>query len=227
MTETVPDQRQLRTLEASGGPVVIVTDIHGRLDALQWVIKHHGPEATYIQLGDLSDDYRSLERIAELLTEREIHGVYGNHDFGLMLAVRGKASIDRVSRVVLDYCQTLTRRIEIGHFIFCHDDPTTDYETIVDAWDPRLIVLTVERAMPILESLTHRAAICGHAHLSQVLTTDGARPLHPGVPFVLEDGPCYVTIGALADGYYATLDTTTDKLTLHRIPAGAIPPSTA
>ncbi len=105
--------------------------------------------------------------------------------------------------------------------------PTTDYQTVVDAWDPRLIVLTTERARPILKSMTHPATIAGHAHLSQVLTTDGARPLHPGVPYVLEDGPCYVTIGALADGIYATLNTLSGKRTLHRIPPEAITPSAA
>lgn len=223
----VDTEQDSRTLEVGNQPVVIVTDLHGRFDALRWVLNHHGPDATYIQLGDLSDDYRSLERIAGLLLEKDIKGVYGNHDFGLILAVRGKASIDRVSRVVLDYCRNLTRKIVVGPFLFCHDDPTTDYQTVVDAWDPRLIVLTVERARPILESLgEHRAVITGHAHLSQVLTLDGAHPLHPGVPYILEDGPYYVSIGALADGYYASLEPTTGKLTLHRIPAGAIPPST-
>ena len=127
MTEAVSRDIESRKLEQVSDPVVIMTDLHGRHDILKWVLNQYGSEATYIQLGDFSDDYRSLERIAGLLLEHEIHGVYGNHDFGLMLAVRVKASVDRVSRVVRDYCCKLTRTIEIGDFLFCHAPrpPTT------------------------------------------------------------------------------------------------------
>ena len=88
----------------------LITDIHEHVDDLQQALAacdRHGVDRI-ICLGDLVERGQALRETVALLAERNIAGVWGNHDFGLCSHPSALASTRRADFAgpFLDYMAT-------------------------------------------------------------------------------------------------------------------------
>jgi predicted phosphodiesterase len=63
-----------------GGPVYIIADVHANLPALQVVLDSIPTTADIVCAGDLLGYYTEPNEVCQLLRERQVHCIKGNHD---------------------------------------------------------------------------------------------------------------------------------------------------
>ncbi|MBU1039588.1 MAG: metallophosphoesterase [Proteobacteria bacterium] len=117
-------------------PVAVISDVHGNLEALRSVLADIDAQgaATILNLGDMVGYGPEPEACVQLLRERGVPTVLGNHEFGLVEAqARGffnpqaKKALDRTRQLLSDdsvmYFRTLPRTMEAFGALFVHGCP--------------------------------------------------------------------------------------------------------
>lgn len=166
-----------------------------------------------IMLGDVFDSGVRIAEACEILAAAEIPGVWGNHDFGLCMDVVEDLAA-RMDPGVLRYMASLRPSLTIGDCLFQHVEPWLDPTQVEDLWQhfgPTDSVTRIERA---LQESPRRVSFMGHLHEWLVASTEGPVLLGDPSPMVLDPARRWlVAVGAVCDGWTATYDTTSGRLT--------------
>ncbi len=172
--------------------IAVISDIHGNrlaLEAVEADIGALGVDAT-INLGDLVSGPVDPVGTIELLIERDLPTILGNHDRYLL--ERPPEKLDSVDRFVaaklrpvhFDYLRGLPKASEVaGEVYMCHGSPGSDVEPWLDNWwNGR------STTMPDEASVLAKAAgvefpvlLCGHTHIARIVRLrDGRLIVNPG-----------------------------------------------
>lgn len=172
--------------------IAVISDIHGNRPAFEAVeadIAALGVDAT-INLGDLVSGPVDPVGTMELLIERNLPTIIGNHDRYLM--ERPAEKLDKVDSFVaarlagphLAYLRGLPRTSEVaGEVYMCHGSPGSDIEPWLDNWWTGRTT-----TMPDEDSVLAKARgvdfpvlLCGHTHIARIVRLrDGRLIVNPG-----------------------------------------------
>jgi diadenosine tetraphosphatase ApaH/serine/threonine PP2A family protein phosphatase len=211
--------------------VVVLSDIHSNLVALDAVLAHAGPVDAVWHLGDVVGYGPSPDAVVSRLGDLAAVGVLGNHDAAALggpeidwfnpdaraAAVWTRDTIDEpTSRWLRD--QPLTRDVEGVHLV--HGSPR----------DPlREYITTREVAIANLDALPGAVGLHGHTHVAAafVRTEQGVEVTIPGdgQAVTLDSRPTLVNPGSVgqprdgdARAGYAVLDLAARSVVWHRVP---------
>lgn len=170
--------------------IAVLGDIHGNLDALQCVLEaiDREPVDRIIHTGDVVGYGTEFARCIDILRERGIDGVCGNHD----LMALGRLSVDgatpeaaraiewtqaRLGERERRFLETLPRELQIGEMIVFHATPDSYVRRIVREGGARRAASQLVERHPGWWLGVH-----GHVHRQQVFEGDGAemRLVHAG-----------------------------------------------
>ena len=188
----------------------LLADIHeavGPLGRAVQELKALGVDS-FVILGDVLDCGERVEETVSILAPLAGVGVWGNHDFGLCgevpPAIRG-----RFSEAVLDYFSGLRPTVELAGCRFQHIDPHLDPGSFEDLWR----FTTLEERIKGIGQRAEARVFVGHHHRWEVVTPEREIEWEEGRVMRFESGQRYLTtVNAVADGWFAVLDTERDEL---------------
>jgi len=193
----------------------LLADIHEDVDRLAIAIarcRREGADRLYT-LGDIFATGARFAAAVDLLRDADVHGVWGNHEFGLY-AGRGSSVENLFDWRSLDYMQRLEARLEIGDVLLSHVLPCIDPTDVTQPWYVERIPETSEAAARNFEAFPHHRIFVGHFHRWLAVNTDGALPWSGDRPIRFEHARRYlVVVAAVCDGWCAIYDTEADTLT--------------
>ncbi|MBS0267262.1 MAG: metallophosphoesterase family protein [Planctomycetes bacterium] len=200
----------------------LITDIHEHVENLQAALDALRAENVdqIVMIGDVVAMTDRLEETCRLLADAQVIGVWGNHDYGLCRHVTDELR-GRYSSTVIDYMATLQPRLEIDGCLFMHVEPWLDPESLADLWyfeGPLSVHGNVAR---IFAAVPHRRIFAGHYHRWLLARPEGLDDWNGQSPIQLNADRSFVVVGALCEGHFATLDTTTGWLSPVQLPRPA------
>ena len=172
--------------------IAVISDIHGNRPALEAVeadIGALGVDAT-INLGDLVSGPVDPVGTIELLIERDLPTILGNHDRYLL--ERPPEKLDSVDRFVaaklrpvhFDYLRCLPKASEVaGEVYMCHGSPGSDVEPWLDNWWTGRSTTMPDEASVLAKAagVDFPVALCGHTHIARIVRLrDGRLIVNPG-----------------------------------------------
>jgi hypothetical protein len=191
----------------------LITDIHEHVDNLKRALAEFDARGVdqIVCLGDLIIVGDRIRETVDLLAERRIPGVWGNHDFGLCSHPSALDSTRRpkFTGSVLDYYATYRPFLEIDDCYFSHVEPWRDLNDIMGLWhfgEPL-------DALKSFHAVSHRVLFTGHRHRwmlatpEEVLSWDGSAPVVLAAP-----DRYFVVVSAVCEGWAATYDTVSGEL---------------
>jgi diadenosine tetraphosphatase ApaH/serine/threonine PP2A family protein phosphatase len=157
---------------------LIVSDIHGNLEALRSVIDHaddNGGFDQIWQLGDIVGYGPEPGGCIDLLLQYDHVGVAGNHDLaavekiGLELfndsaAEAARWTMTQLSPGHVDYLRGLSLKLEVGDFTFAHGSPRDP------VWE---YLVTEDSAKPNFAYFSTTRCLVGHSHLPFLCKQEG------------------------------------------------------
>ncbi len=215
--------------------IAILSDIHGNLEAFERVLEDmdkQKPDTVYC-LGDSVGYGPEPERVVQLLRERGIPQVAGNHELAMVRRAErlwfnptAREALERsrklVSKDTLKYMKTLPMSInELGCY-FVHGFPPDSARTYLFELEDDVLPKT-------FEFLGERICFVGHTHELAQVEFDGRRVrrtlLTDGVYELLDHCRYIVNVGSVGqprDGdnraKYAILDITARKYAVRFVP---------
>lgn len=185
----------------------VISDIHGNLEAFREVLKDidaRGVDAV-ISLGDNVGYGPDPEGVVELLREREIPSVMGNHEHGLVNPRRRnwfnftarkalKVTEELLSRQSLEYMSSLPMKIEDRGCHFVHGfPPDSAHEYLFAQDDPELL--------RVFHTLDSGMFFVGHTHLLELVTfyagTCSRKEIWRGRQIIESGRRCIVNAGSV------------------------------
>lgn len=157
-----PSSKGIFTSESGASPeprrLAVITDIHGNLGGLQAVLEDAGQQKCdgILCLGDLVDGGSADLEVVNLIREREIPCVRGNHDDSNDLALPWEAQ---------EYLWSLPFTLERGDVLFTHISPRKRQNAIIDRYE----------AWNVFDDCDARLVFVGHAHVAQLYREWSAR----------------------------------------------------
>jgi predicted phosphodiesterase len=153
----------------------VISDIHGNLEAFREVladIEAQAPDAV-VSLGDNVGYGPDPEGVIELIREREIPSVLGNHEHGLINPNRRswfnfmarkalKVTEDMLSSESLDYIASLPMKIVEDGRHFVHGFPPDSAHTYLFAQDEYELI-------KVFRTLPSEMFFVGHTHLLELV----------------------------------------------------------
>ena len=195
----------------------IITDIHEHVECLRAALDElAGQVDQVVMVGDVVETGERIEETCRLLSDADVIGVWGNHDFGLCCDV-SEETRETYSQDVIQYMGSLKPRLEIGDCLFTHIEPWLDPHVLEDLWFFGGLPTEGERLDRIFGAVPNRLIFAGHYHrwilASSTAISDwtGESSIH------LADGRYFVVVNALFAGHYAVLDTETRELVPGRV----------
>ena len=192
----------------------IITDVHEHIEHLANAL------ATFEQvvvdqivvLGDVLLLGKRAHSTCKLLADKNVIGVWGNHDFGF--CDDPESALQKgLSQATVDFLTSLRPRLEIDGSHFSHVEPWLDPNDIVDLWYFEGPPDTDEKVARIFSAVPNQLMFAGHYHQWLLVSPDGISEWHGERPIRLQpDRRYFITIAALCGGNYATFDTETGKL---------------
>jgi putative phosphoesterase len=190
-------------MTAQPSRVGLVSDIHGNAVALEAVLEDMGPVDALVCAGDIVGYGPSPGLCVEMVRERSIPTVTGNHERAVVNGQpyeSGDAyAAETLSAETLEWLEALPRerRLFDGRLKVVHDHPDEqDRYTIPAAFDP--ILLREESAL-----------VLGHTHIQHAEVFDEGVVVNPG------------SVGQPRDGdpraAYAVLNVDNPSVELHRV----------
>lgn len=193
--------------------IAIVSDIHSNLAAFEEVLADIEREAVdlVVSLGDNIGYGPDPEEVLQLIRQRQIPSILGNHELGLIdpsflawfnASARRSLEINRelLSSESLNYLQALEPTLSMHGCLFVHGvppDSTTRY----------LFEVSSHELVNILACLDQELAFVGHTHALRLIAYDGRRLRHlrpPAGIISLEEGSKYLinagSVGQPRDG---------------------------
>lgn len=192
----------------------LITDIHEHVDDLKQALAEFDARGVdqIVCLGDLIIVGDRLPETVALLAERNIPGVWGNHDFGLCSHPSALVSTRRAKFVgpVLDYYATYRPFLEIDDCYFSHVQPWRDLNDIMGLWHFGGDL----DAAKSFDACPKRVMFTGHLHRWSISTRHGEIRWDGSAPIRLEPPERYlVVVSAACEGWAATYDTGSGELT--------------
>jgi predicted phosphodiesterase len=202
----------------------ILADIHEAVDALSLALEYLGQQGVdcLVVLGDVFDTGVRLGPTVALLQQAGVVGVWGNHDLGFC-DQPGESLRKRYGPVVLDFMAKLRPRLELEECLFTHGLP------FWDAFDPEIYYLGDEPESLAgqgnsFAATSQRLLFLGHFHRWLVASPRGVLSWTAQEPIRLPPEERFlVVVPAVCDGWCAIFDTTSHRLTPHRLPRSAVP----
>ena len=193
--------------------IAIISDIHSNLAAFEEVLAdiERMDVDVVVSLGDNIGYGPDPEEVLQLIRQRQIPSILGNHELGLIdpsfLAwfndsARRSLEINRelLSSESLNYLQALEPTLSMHECLFVHGvppDSTTRY----------LFEVSNQELVNILACLDQELAFVGHTHALRLIAYDGRRLRHLHLPagiISLESGSKYLinagSVGQPRDG---------------------------
>ena len=193
----------------------LLADIHENVDRLAQAIARCRQEGVdrLLTLGDLFETGARFAETVDLLRDADVHGVWGNHEFGLF-AGRG----DSVERLFdwrsLDYMRRLEARMEVEGVLLSHVLPCLDPTDVTQPWYVERLPETAQAAAPNFEAYPNRRMLVGHFHRWRIVTPEGALDWAGDRLFRFDRDQRYlIVVAAVCDGWCAIYDTEADAIT--------------
>ena len=191
----------------------LIADIHEQNDSLRAAIRRFHSEGVdqIVFIGDAFEMGKRIEETCRLLSDANVIGVWGNHDFGLCVGpddlIRRK-----YPSVVIDYMTGLRPRLEIAGCYFAHIEPWLNPEDLADLWYFDGPPVNRDRLDLIFNAVPNRVMFAGHYHQWMLATPNGISAWRGESPIRLETGRYFVVVGAVCEGQFAIFDTETSEL---------------
>jgi hypothetical protein len=196
----------------------IVADIHEAIAPLQCALAEFTRRDVerVISLGDACDTFGPCGRTAEvvaLLRTAEAIGVWGNHDFGLCFDVSERLRV-QIQPPILEYMGSMEPHLSIETCRFSHVEPWLDARKVEDLWYFDGAPDTPEKVARSFACVPERHLFVGHFHRWLIMTPSGRLDWNGSTSIELGDESRYLAvIAAVCDGWCATFDTATLRLT--------------
>jgi Calcineurin-like phosphoesterase superfamily domain len=195
----------------------LITDIHEHVADLELALAEcdrHGVDKV-ICLGDVFQNGEAIRETVALLAQRNIVGVWGNHDFGLCSHPSALVSSRRVHFVgpVLDYLATFRPSLEVKDCLFSHVEPWRDLNDVMGLWYLGGLPDVPAKASRSFDACSHRVMFSGHHHRWLVTTREGVIPWDGSRAIQLEAPQRYlVIVAAVCEGFCGVYNTETCEL---------------
>jgi predicted phosphodiesterase len=207
---------------ALGVPIVmrlgLVTDIHNQAAELARALALFAKRSVdqVVTIGDTYDPFArtaTTAEVASLLETARAVGVWGNHDFTLCRDVSEKTR-KRYPPSVLTFMARMQPRLTLGECFFSHKEASVDPHDLLQLWEMDEQPLDLlARARRGLAAEASRWQFVGHYHRWWATTPGGPVAWVGKAPLSLAGGQrFFVVVGAVCDGWCATLDTTAAEL---------------
>ena len=196
----------------------LITDVHEQVENLRFALERFEAERVdqIVVIGDVVETGLRLKETCRLLTEAQVVGVWGNHDYGLCVDPPPQLR-RKFPEQVLQFFQTLRPSLEVAGCYFSHVEPWLNPESLFDLWYYDGPPDEHGKLWRIFHAVPHRLMFAGHFHKWLIATPDEILDWHGERPIKLEPGRYFCVIGALCDGYCAVFDTDTCELTPLRV----------
>jgi predicted phosphodiesterase len=195
----------------------LITDIHEHVADLELALKacdRHGVDKV-ICLGDVFETGAAIRETVALLAQRNIVGVWGNHDFGLCSHPSALVSSQRkrYAGQVLDYLATFRPSLEVEDCLFSHVEPWRDLNDVLGLWYFDGLPDEPAKIARSFDACSQRVMFTGHVHRWLLATRAGVVPWDGASAIRLAAPERYlVIIAAVCEGYCAVYDTRTCEL---------------
>ncbi len=184
----------------------IVSDIHANPRALRRALEDMGSVDTVLCAGDSISEYRFCPETVEILRDRQVQVIRGNHE-AVLLGGRTPQYLKKCQAEfpadLLDFLSTAPLSIEMAaddaRILVTHASPLPPYEDYVYAGSP---ILRQVGALP------YQFIIIGHTHMPMVHKTGGVTVINPG--------SCSEPRDQDRRGSYAILDTAMREVEIRR-----------
>lgn len=216
----------------SGRRIGVFSDIHGNLQAIKAVLgclDDHGVEETYC-CGDVVGYGGNPNECCELLRERSIPTIAGNHDHAALMKTSISFFNDIAREAVLWTKQELTpdnveflTALPMTHssdeFFFVHSSPVRPEE-----WN---YVLTMGEAKASFEHFSEKFCFIGHSHQPYIIEYDLSHIHCPSTPIVEIKPDCryLINVGSVGQprdrnpmACMVIVDRSTERIEFHRAP---------
>lgn len=200
----------------------LIADIHGNVDALRAVLADIDRRGIgcILNLGDHFSGPLAAAETADILMQREMVTIRGNHDRILIetdpqdMGASDRAAYDQLSPAHLDWLRSLPAMLHHSPEVFmCHGTPKSDTTYWTEAVSPAAEITLRPQAQIVAEAAEVSASLllCGHTHLPRrVDLSQGRTLLNPGsvgCPGYDDDLPVYhIMETGTAAACYATVD---------------------
>ena len=196
----------------------LITDIHEQVPELERALAELDRRGVdrILCIGDVVECGLRLHETVAILAQRQIAGVWGNHDFGLCSHPSALESTRRqqFTGPVLDYFATFQPSLEIEDCWLSHVEPWRDLNDVMGLWYFDGIPDTPEKAARSFDACRQRVLFTGHMHRWLVARRDGVVAWNGVDPIKLEPPERYlVVVAAVCEGWCAMYDTTSFLLT--------------
>ncbi len=191
--------------------ICLISDIHANVVALEAVLKDVGSVDKILCAGDLVGYNPYPNETIELLMEKNIHCISGEHDkavitgdiqwFNREAAQTLKWTVDQLTRDNMRFLETLSDRMELDGITVYHGNPNSikDFSFEYDQ----------EKICSILDTGDRKVFAFGHTHVPVYKKCGDRVVLNPG------------SVGQPRDGdnkaSYAIYDTQTQEFVIHRV----------
>jgi putative phosphoesterase len=184
----------------------IVSDIHANARALRHALADMGSTDMVVCAGDSISEYRFCPETVEILRERGVRCITGNHE-AVLLGGRNPQYLKKCRAEypaeLLEFLSTAPLSIEMkadeARIFVTHASPLPPYEDYVYAGSP---ILRQVGALP------YEFIILGHTHMPMIHKTDGVTVINPG--------SCSEPRDQDRRGSYAILDTGAMEVEIRR-----------
>lgn len=205
----------------------IISDIHGRFDALELAYNHLRPQCDQVVcLGDIVNGGGDAVACMDFVRESGIPTVRGNHDDAWL----AMSTLSDFRTANFTFMKNLPTWLDYNGVVLVHDDPAlaTDHP---DAFaGSQGYILNEEQARVAFETaevFSDGPAIVtiGHTHVPAIMTTEGAVPLKIGEAVPLPKNASYILNPGAVGGQprsrlgntYGILDTTRRSFVVHQL----------
>jgi hypothetical protein len=195
----------------------LITDIHEQVADLELALaecdRRHVDKV--ICLGDVFQTGEAIHQTVSLLAQRNVVGVWGNHDFGLCGHPSALLSSRRVQYAgpVLDYLATFRPSLEVEDCLFSHVEPWRDLNDVMGLWYLGGLPDVPEKAARSFDACSHRVMFSGHHHRWLLARREGLIPWDGTRAIQLNPPERYLVIVApVCEGFCAIYDTHASEL---------------
>ena len=159
----------------------VLSDVHANLEALEAVLQDSAAQGTdgLVHLGDLVGYNANPRECLELLREKCLRSIQGNHDRGIF-DPETAFEFNFYAREALDYSRSRLGEEDIRYLttlpptdllddrvLLCHGSPHSVFAYILDYGEARRAFQTLRKEYPAV-----RLCLYGHTHIPEVWTLD-------------------------------------------------------
>ncbi len=196
----------------------LITDVHNDVVRLRNALEIFSLRGVdqILTIGDTFDPMKEPDgilEIAQLLSDRKVIGVWGNHDYCFCREIP-ECYIARYPSAMFDYLKTIGPRIELGEMHFSHREVYVDPFDPIQLWDlTGEEIDNLDRAKRALREYSYRLQFVGHYHSWMAFDPTGQLDWNGNRKLQFKQNQRYfVVVAALRDGWCAVLDTNEQSL---------------